>query len=514
MHISFRRFSTYFIILSLLFSSPFLWADECQSFLANSAEALNGEILPPESSPPLKVGRSRTKLNRALDVSFSEGIHERLLKAEITYSKYFRRIFNELKLRPKQIGLMEPAEIQKLALDIYNIIKLDLVERSTDYATGLSDPYLTKTTFLMLPKELVVDKIGENLVAIGISGDFLLTEGSFEYGPYSETPPGITSRLLSLSVASLSLATFGLTQTFNESWMFFEAINGGGLNTISVFSLVGSVTGGLALFTSELMFKRYDKRKIAKYQRVAELARDTNPSVFKDMFFYVATEKGKLKDSIQKISVQVDSSFEAEPNQKVDLLTYGSNILNLHKDLVDVFVNDFVKWMKIYDLHSLKIKENLNQIKKGQHVKIGGSQNTLSMLSQIFIEAAEGTRQTIDTSQKIILLLNAHLDALNKIDQTQLTKTDQLDWARKSSVLKLALLAQTQFADNLENVYLTISNILAGLDQITVVESSASIRRMGQHLAQNQEITLTVDELLESLDIMDKQLQPLLAVED
>lgn len=419
-----------------------------------------------------------------------EKIRAALIKDEIIYSPFFYSFFVQRTIDYRnniyagftstQIALMSVDETYEIALDVYKKMKITFTTPTTPQL-NLKSASNSKDMFFSIPEEIIVHFMHESIMAYGIEGQFneLVTKEA-------DAKMGIVLGPSSLvGVGSLALYVLGVDNFILSSELLGSAgLIGSGI-TVSLMAAGPKIHN---------FFKKQKLKSTVNKVARRKFAEDNTQLMIKK------SNGHKLTEDLKEIERRLAEVHFNETNQ---LLTYGSEALGLHRDLIQSFVADFSRWMNIYGQNSDAIKSKLVELKKGE-ITIGQlDSNLISFTGHVFVEAAQATKKTVATSVLILEKLNEALKILNEIDHTQLSPTDKLDFARKSETLRNAIIIHSHFLEYLTNVYQTIAKVLEGVDRLLIAESGAMVKVISDRLGSEINILSDLDQLINDLDRME-----------
>lgn len=419
-----------------------------------------------------------------------EKIRVALIEDEIIYSPFFYSFFVQRTIDYRnniyagftstQIALMSVDETYAVALDVYKKMKTTFTTPTTPQL-NLKSASNSKDMFFSIPEEIVVHFMHESIMAYGIEGQFneLVTKEA-------DAKMGIVLGPTSLvGVGSLALYVLGVDNFILSSELLGSA------------GLIGSGITVSLMAAGPKIHNFFKKQKLKSTVNKVARRKDAENNT---LLMIKKSNGHKLTEDLKEIEIALS---EIHFDKSQPLLTYGSEILTLHRDLIQSFVADFSRWMNVYGQNSDAIKNKLIKLKKGE-ISIGElDSNLISFTGQVFIEAATATKKTAMTSAIMLEKLNQALKTLNEIDQTKLSPTDKLDFVRKSETLRNAIVIHSHFLEYLTNVYQTIAKILEGVDRLLIAESGAMVKVISDRLGSEINILSDLDQLIKDLDRME-----------
>ncbi len=167
------------ILLILHFSLP-LQANNCFSYLNPNDRNLTLRIneLMPEISPldmPKQIlSRRENRLVRSLNTVATNEFFYILLESELVLSDFLNSILKKQGLTIQILRSSTPDQMQLLAENLYQTIYNELYAKDSTHRYLLSDVYFTKETFRLVPKELMLKILAENLKLIVEYEDYIV----------------------------------------------------------------------------------------------------------------------------------------------------------------------------------------------------------------------------------------------------------------------------------------------------------------------------------------------------
>ncbi len=503
-------------VLNLVFTITSHAADLCQSYLNQPSKTDSKTLAVVAKTYPDLSKRQRTMLLARTERTTLEALEQdyliELMELEIIHSKFFKATYDSVSwiTSPAQLALFTPQEVQQLAVRIYQRMDRSFEDKDAGIK-ALSNVVKARELFMKLPSEYVIDKIGEALTLTGVKGKFLRYQEEINsraeiFQLYGVIVP-ITGTVISFVTALFTGVSYNDPLYWSTSTSYSTGLATTAINYYSTGILGVSLSALPVAFQSTRIGRYLTSRKFTRSHNeisgnTAELEPYTRLALFSD------TSPGELSGRIKEIDAKIPDEISSDQN----LMTFGSELTSLNKELTRVFVNDFMSWMVVYKENIETSKQRLLALKDGKVSNSSAIKDPLSTLSNIFVEAGEATRQTNITSQKILRKLNEALQVLNDMDQSDFNDFDKMDWARKSEHLRQTLAIHSNFRTYLSQVYRTISDVLASLDSMNLAEAAVYVNRMGNQLKNNLEVVQQIELVLASLDKFEQQFESLVEV--
>ncbi|MCB0411773.1 MAG: hypothetical protein KDD22_04565, partial [Bdellovibrionales bacterium] len=143
--------------------------------------------------------------------------------------------------------------------------------------------------------------------------------------------------------------------------------------------------------------------------------------------------------------------------------------------------------------------------------RLGSSQERrelLAFLTKMLQEASEATAHANEISGNLISAIQDDLAALRKFDVDPSNTFLMRDYQRRIHFLSLSATTHSQFFLFMDPIHQTISKMLESLEMLTLAESAALVRSMGQRSNTATEES-SLRDLLEAMDEMDTHLRNL-----
>lgn len=440
--------------------------------------------------PSTTLSAREALLTRVAD----KDIVRELIAVHLLYSIFFTTVATHAKVDPKSLALLTAEELEATAAKIYEEMALVFGRKSSipNPLKSIPNVELTHVTFLKYSKQTVIDKIGESLFIIGQKGEFIEMSGIEMH----QSVTGLGAAAAILSGFTLFFGVMDWATTFVEPVFWTTMVKGATL----------SLASSIAWLTQEKKVARWLTGKKLQRQHLGIIH---DPSRLERVVSRALPQlkAGELK---KKINAIVSQAGELEPSQRItpngSLITFGSQSLELHAELVNIFIRDFMLWMKIYELHRDTIKEKLIAIQNGKTP--GQRDETLRFLSQVFLEATEATSLATVASDKVVGLLEASRNALREYGETNsLNRTQQTDLDRRIEILAISIQAHMGFQLGLIAIHETVSQTMLNLDRMKGAETARMIEAMSSQMGGLVTEQLAVGQILDSLNSLDAQLQ-------
>lgn len=347
----------------------------------------------------------------------------------------------------------------------------------------------TRDVFSMLPKTVVLDKMGEALIEVQKRGKFpLSTQNSWNDLIEYSTP---SASLLATIMGVAGVVRYNLDPLSTELILFWGGAIGSGA-TFVFRDFVSKTLGTLPL----ILRHRRTPWMIGRDQR-----RD-----FQDQSILLKGDFQHLSKRLRRISTDTSDVYQGVRGRSVEvgqLTGFASRALNLQREFVGVFITDFFKWVRVYEVHKSRIKKRLRNVKDELIDPVGSEADSLKFLADVYRQALEASKEVTRVSEEIRQLLVEELRRLETLDVDSAEFRHQQSYGARSKLLRDALEGHEYFLEFLKRFDEQAQQVNLAVDSVAVAETIGMVTTLGKALYPGVQRNRGVDELLAELDKMD-----------